>query len=174
MIRIFTSLRALPLVALASILALAACDTGPAGPEADFESEDFAVVLFGAAAGSMENSLGPQGPRAFDGRSIGLGRLPAELALTDAQKKAIVELRVAFRAANGESLDALRAILQRAKAAREAGKSVAEVRAILAEAQPVARGLRPAVEALHAATRAILTAEQRAWMEANRPPKGKK
>jgi Spy/CpxP family protein refolding chaperone len=51
---------------------------------------------------------------------------------------------------------------------------VAEVRAILAEARPVARGLSPAVEALHAATRAVLTPEQRAWLEANRPTKGKK
>jgi len=149
---------------------VAGCDFGPT--EADLpvlEGTDYSILLFGDAGAAMESLMGPQGAQPFDGRSHGMQRLPEELRLSDAQKAEITALRQGFRTANADQLAALRAVMERAKAAREAGQTREELRAIRLEARPIAQSLRPAVQALHAATMAVLTDAQRAWLAENRP-----
>jgi hypothetical protein len=78
-------------------------------------------------------------------------------------------LRDAFAAANAAALAQLKAVFEEARAAKQAGKTREEVRAILVKARPIAEGLRPAVKALHEAVWNVHTAEQKAWLIANRP-----
>lgn len=158
-------MRKLALIA-ALALGAAACET-PTEPTT--VSADYALALFGDAGMALQNTLGTQGPQAFDGRSGGPDRLPAELALSVQQKAQIDALRTAFQTKNAAQLAALKAVMDKARAARSAGKTRQEVRAIMVEARPIAESLRPAVQALHVAIRAVFTAEQRAWLEAHRP-----
>lgn len=82
--------------------------------------------------------------------------------LTDAQKAAIHALEVAFQTDNKADLDAVKAVLEEAAAAKAAGKSREEVAAILAKAKdPMAR-LDAARKALREKIAAILTPEQKA------------
>ncbi|MSR23055.1 MAG: hypothetical protein EXR92_05875 [Gemmatimonadetes bacterium] len=157
-------------LALVAALALgvAACDSSPTESTTAMPA-DYALALFGDAGPALEATLGPQGPQPFDGRSGGPARLPAELALTSDQKAQITALREAFRDANASTLGKLKAVMERARAAREAGQPREEVRAIRIEARPLVESLRPAVNALHQAIQGVLTAEQRAWLEAHRP-----
>jgi Spy/CpxP family protein refolding chaperone len=158
------------LIAGLGFLSLIGCESNPApfevGPE---ESADFALVAFGEAGAALEGSMGPQGPRPFDGASLGLERLPPHLALNPDQRRSIGQLRSDFHATYAEPLEALGEIFRRAWAAREAGADRKAVRAILQEGRPLVQQLREPVRALHAATVALLTVEQRAWLEANRP-----
>jgi Spy/CpxP family protein refolding chaperone len=158
-------MRKLALIA-AVALGVAACESNPADPST--LDADYALVLFGNAGGALETTLGPQGPHAFDGRSRGPSRLPAELALTSQQITQIRALRDAFQAANASKLAALKGVMEKAKAARGAGKTREELRAILVEARPIAESLRAAVEALHDSIEAVLTADQRAWLDEHR------
>jgi hypothetical protein len=162
-------MRQLALIA-AVAAAMAACESTPTEPTT--VAADYAFALFGDAGMALENTLGPQGPHAFDGRSGGLERLPAELALSDQQKAQIAALRSAFETTNATRLAALKAIMEKAHAARAAGKTREEVHAILVEGRPIAESLRPAVQALHESIKAVLTAAQRAWLEAHRPGPG--
>lgn len=160
-------------VMVAAVAALAACSNDdPASPQTVID-DDFALVMFGESGAALENSLGPQGGRPFDGRTA-CAALPDELALTDEQKAEIAALRDAFRTEHQAELDALRAIFDEARAAREAGATRDEVRAILEDGRDIAEGLRADVQALHAAIRDVFTEEQLAWIEANRrrPPDG--
>lgn len=160
--------RRLMFPALALTFAIAACGESPTSSAATLESEDYALVMFGEAGAALEGTLGEQSDRPFDGRTR-WARLPDSLQLTDEQRAEMQALREAFRAEYADELAALREIFQEARAARRAGASRREVRAILAEARPIVEALRPAVQALHEALRAVLTDEQRAWLEANRP-----
>lgn len=163
-------LKRLMFPALAATLTLAACDLGPtaAAPSAQF-ADDYALVMFGEPGTALEGTMGPQGgPRPFDGRT-GRPALPEELKLSEEQKAEMQALREAFRAEHAEQLDALKAIFEEARAARQAGASRDEVRAILMQGREIAFSLRPAVHELHLALRAVLTDAQRAWLEANRP-----
>ena len=160
--------RALP--ALAAVLLLGACDMLPTGNDQVALADDYALVMFGEPGASLEGTLGPQAPHhATDGRS-GRAPLPDSLALTQAQQDSIEALKAAFKAANAEPLGRLKAIFDEAKAARQAGKTRDEVHAILEKARAIRDALKPAVEALHAAIRAVFTPAQRAWLDANRPP----
>lgn len=161
-------LRVLP--ALAAALLLGACDLLPTANNDVALAEDYALVLFGEPGASLQGMLGPQAANhATDGRT-GRPELPAELALTQAQKDAIAALKTAFETANAEQLAALKAIFDEAKAARQAGKTRDEVRAILEKGRPIRDALKPALEALHTAIRAVFTDAQRAWLDAHRPP----
>lgn len=151
---------------LAATLMLGACDESPVeptGPQAD----DYALLMFGEAADALEGAMGPQGARPFDGRSI-LARLPDSLALTDEQLAEIEALRAEFRAEHQTQIEALRAIFEEARDAREAGASREEVRAILMEGRDIAIALRFPVWQLHEAIRAVLTEEQRFWLDTHR------
>lgn len=157
--------------ALAATIVLGACDTAPTagGPGSAILADDYALVMFGEPGTALEGTMGPQaGPRPFDGRT-GRPPLPDSLRLSDEQKAEMQALREAFRAAHQDELDALRAIFEEARAARQAGASREQVRAILERGRPLAIALRPAVHELHLALRAVLTDAQRAWLEAHRP-----
>jgi Spy/CpxP family protein refolding chaperone len=83
--------------------------------------------------------------------------------LTDAQKAQMRALEQAFQTANKADLDAVKAIIEQARAAAAAGKSKAEVEAIMATAHPAMARLDAARQALKAALEAVLTPEQKAW-----------
>jgi Spy/CpxP family protein refolding chaperone len=159
--------------ALAAAVVLGACSsdkaTGPTTASA-LAADDYAFVMFGSPAMALQGTLGPQGNRPFDGTCAG-PRFPEALQLTDDQKAQIQALRDAFKAAHQDQLDALRAIFERARDARQAGATRDEVRAILEEGRAIHDALRADVEALHTAIVGVLTAEQRAWLEANRLPR---
>jgi Spy/CpxP family protein refolding chaperone len=158
-----------PLVAAAALLA--ACDRGPTEPTlaAQLDLVDPYVLMFNASdglpgapfhvpgLGSRPDARGPGAP------------FPDSLKLTDAQRTAIQALRDAFDAEHKADLDALKAIHEQARAAMQAGKPRSEVRAILETARPILERLHGAFGALHTAIQGLLTAEQKAWIEAHRP-----
>jgi Spy/CpxP family protein refolding chaperone len=90
------------------------------------------------------------------------GPPPRPCALTDAQRTEISALRAAFEESNASDIALLRAVHQRAQAAREAGASREAVVAILAEGREAVERLRAARMALHAAIQAVLTPAQQA------------
>jgi len=162
-------LRRLVVPTLAAALVLTACDQSPTSVPAAVQN-DYALLMFGEAGSSLEGSMGAQHPaRPFDGRSGRSLALPTELALTAAQRAEIEALRTAFRTEHATALDAMKAIFEEARAAREGGATREEVRAILITARPIGLALREDVWALHEAIRAVLTAEQLAWIQAHRP-----
>jgi Spy/CpxP family protein refolding chaperone len=152
-------------------LVLVACSDSPTQPSEN--EDDYSLVMFGQSGSALEGTLGPQGGRPFDGRS-GAPRLPEALALSDEQRTEIEALREAFKADHQTELDAMRAIFEEARDAREGGASRDEVRAILEEGRTIGQGLREEVHALHEAILGVLTDEQREWLESHRPrpPRG--
>jgi hypothetical protein len=154
--------------AFVAAIALTACSNDATSPEDAAVADDYALVMFGSSGSALENTLGTQAGRPFDGRS-GAPRLPEELALSDAQKAEIEALRAAFKTEHQTELDALHAIFEAAKTAREAGATRAEVHDILDDGRPIGEALRDDVQALHESIRAVFTADQQAWLEANRP-----
>jgi Spy/CpxP family protein refolding chaperone len=64
-------------------------------------------------------------------------------SLTDAQKTQVHALAEAYTKAHAPQLDSLRAIMEGARAAREAGKSMEEVRAIMETSKPINDELAP-------------------------------
>lgn len=156
--------------AAVAVLGLAACDTAPTDALGESAlSDDYALAMFGEAGSALEGTMGPQaGPRPFDGRS-GRPELPDALKLTDEQKSEMQALREAFRLEHAEALDALRAIFDEARTARQNGATREEVRAILAEGRDIAVALRPFVHELHHALWDVLTEAQQAWIRAHRP-----
>lgn len=160
----------LAIPALAATVLLSACELTPTGPTAAF-NDDYALIVFGEAGSALEGMMGPQGgSRPFDGRTA-RPQLPDSLALSATQLEAIAALREAFRTEHAEELAALKAIFERARAARQSGATQEAVRAILVTGRPIHEALRPDVQALHEAIRAVFTDAQRAWLEANRPPR---
>jgi len=161
--------RLMPLVAAAVFVA--ACDRGPTEPSlaAQLDLVDPYVLTFNASEGLPGGPFHGVGPGSrHDARGPG-APFPDNLKLTDAQRAAIQALRDAFDAAHKADLDALKAIHHDARAAVQAGKSHDEVRAILEKARPILERLKGAFEALHAAIYAVLTADQKAWIEAHKP-----
>ncbi|HKS05016.1 MAG TPA: Spy/CpxP family protein refolding chaperone [Gemmatimonadaceae bacterium] len=155
--------------ALATALALGACDSATDPATSAAINDDYALVMFGMPGAALESTLGPQtDARPFDGRR-GWPRLPDELALTDEQRAEIQALREAFRTEHQEDLEALRAVFVEARTAREGGATREEVRAILEGGREIAVSLRDDVFALHEAIKSVFTDEQLAWIIANRP-----
>lgn len=152
-------------------LVLAACSESPTQPSGN--EDDYSLVMFGQPGSALAGTLGPQGGRPFDGRS-GAPRLPDELALSAEQQAEIEALRTSFVAAHQADLDAMRAIFEEARAAREDGATREEVRAILEGGRSIGEGLREDVQALHDAIAEVLTDDQREWLESHRPapPRG--
>lgn len=157
-------------LAMATTLVLAACSDGPTNPSDDASEDDYALVMFGGAGASLESSLGPQGSRPFDGRTAAM-MFPPALRLTDEQRTEIQGLRAAFRTEHQADLDALRAIFEEARAAREDGATREEVHAILEEGRDIAASLQDDVEELHQAILGVLTDAQRAWLASHPRPR---
>lgn len=161
----------------------AACDRGPTRPDgmqAEFDAVDPIVATFDATQGLPGGPFGEfagrpfMGGMPFAGGPVGGANgpgaaLPADLKLTDAQKTQIQALVAAFVAANKTDLDAMRTAHQAARAALKAGKSKEEARAILEKAKPAAERVRAASATLRAAIGNVLTAAQKAWLEAHKP-----
>ena len=120
------------------------------------------VTTVATAVGLLAAPLVP----AIDG--VAIERLPAELRLTDDQRARIDALLSAFTAATSAEVEAVAAIVKRAEAAMRGGRSSAEVRAIMAESNAARARLDAAARALQADLAAVLTREQRAWIEAQR------
>jgi Spy/CpxP family protein refolding chaperone len=163
----------------------AACDRGPTSPDsmqAEFDAADPIVATFDATLGlpggpfgefagmpfmgGMPFAAGRMG--AADGRGPGAA-FPDSLKLTDAQKTKIQALVAAFVVANATDLAAMRTAHQAAHAALKAGKSKEEAKAILDKAKPAAERVHAAAETLRTAIGNVLTAAQKAWLEAHKP-----
>jgi Spy/CpxP family protein refolding chaperone len=144
---------------LATIAALAACSGDSTAPDDLFLDLDESAILVWDAAGVS-----------LPGRYLaGLHRLPAELRLSDAQVAGIREAVGRFHDTSKADHEALAAIMREARAAHQAGKSAEEVRQILARGDAIRQRIEQAEAALHAAISAILTAGQKAWLEAHLP-----
>jgi Spy/CpxP family protein refolding chaperone len=92
-------------------------------------------------------------------------RLPDHLKLSAEQEASIRALLQQFATDTRSDHEALAAILKEARAARQAGKTIEEVRAILQRGEPIRLRLVAAEQKLRSDLLALLTAEQRAWIE---------
>ncbi|MBX9927623.1 MAG: Spy/CpxP family protein refolding chaperone [Gemmatimonadaceae bacterium] len=155
---------------LAAVVAVAACDQTPT----DFRRFDEAGLASVEPSYLIDTTTATSGfGRGPGGGPMGAPRavLPDSLKLTDAQKAQMTAIRTAFETANATNLAALKAIHTEARAAVQAGKTRDEVRAILEKGKTIRDTMKPAFEAMHAAMQAVLTPAQKAWLDANRPPK---
>lgn len=149
------------LMVAAAALLLGACDNDDvAGPQAmdeefAFTAEAFSTVQYGMAGVHPGRAL-PELAR--------LRALPDSIALTAEQEAEIVALLEAFQEANQADLEALAALLESARAARQAGATRAEVAAILADARPLHLRLMAAHLELRADILELLTPAQRMWL----------
>lgn len=151
-------MRARLVVALGTVVALAACDrSAPVSPTVLDESVDLVPDYVLSPAASV------------DGAGIGAAQLPERLRLTAEQKAAIAALHDAFMKATAADVAALRAIEREAREAAAAGKSREEIRAILARGVPIRERLDAAFRKLQADIWAVYTPEQRTWIESHRP-----
>jgi Spy/CpxP family protein refolding chaperone len=148
------------LLILAAAVAFTACDSDTTGPGDTSLALDEASILgyTGSFAADPAKSILP-----------GVHGLPENLKLTAAQQAAIRALHEAFMQANRADFEALAAIMRQARDAHQAGKSKEEIKAILDQAAPIRTRLMAAEAKLRTDILAVLTAEQRAWLEANRP-----
>ena len=156
----FTKLTA---VILGAVAFATACELGPTQPDnlqSSFDAVDPVVATFSASQGLPVGAANGQGPDAA---------LPDNLKLSDAQKAQIEALVTAFQAANKTDLDAMKAAMDAARAAKKAGKTHAEVKAILETAKAAAERVHAKGEALRVAIGNVLTAAQKAWLEAHKP-----
>jgi len=97
--------------------------------------------------------------------------LPDEIALSDAQKTQIRSFVEEFMAATKSDREALQGILKQARDAIQAGKSREEVTAIMRQGAPFRDRIHAAEKELVADIQSVLTAEQKAWITAHRPPR---
>ena len=81
-------------------------------------------------------------------------------SLTDAQKSQVHTLVEAFTQAHAPQLDSLRAIMEAARTARQAGQTPDEVRAVMQTAKPIGDELAPARKEFHDAVEKLLTSAQ--------------
>jgi Spy/CpxP family protein refolding chaperone len=154
-------MRRFALIAVAS-LAFAACSTDTTSPADQSIIDEFLIGSSVAltSAGGYDADIYQQ--RLFNA-------LPDDLALTPDQQAKIKARVTAFEAANKADRDALNAILREAKDAIIAHKSRDEVKAILDRGMAIRARLAAAEAALRAAIEAVLTPEQKAWIEAHKP-----
>lgn len=98
-----------------------------------------------------------------------LARLPQSLALTSAQQAAIKALTDAFALVTKADQDALAALKKQIRDASVAGTPKEQIQALLDQARVISDRLAAAEARLRDDILALLTAEQRAWLEANQP-----
>jgi Spy/CpxP family protein refolding chaperone len=102
---------------------------------------------------------GPGGPGRRGGPPGGRCAMTAD-SLTDVQKGQVHALVQGFTQAHSAQLDSLRAIMEAARAARQAGKTPDEVRAIMESGKPIADELAPARKEFHDSVEKLLTSAQ--------------
>jgi hypothetical protein len=155
--------------ALAATLVLGACSSdSPTEPLAEQE-DDYALLMFGESGTALEGVFGPQdSDRPFDGRT-GRRELPDSIKLTDEQKAEIAALKEAFRLEHAEEIEALKAVFEEARAAKQAGATREEIREILLEGKLIAMELRFDLVDLHEAIWDVFTDAQKRWILAHRP-----
>lgn len=135
---------------------VAGCDT----PTTPTEIEaDLAVMA------EVSASVATAGPR----ETGMLGRLPDDLKLTAEQQAQIRALIEAFEAATKADREVLAALMQQLREIGRDRNAREEIQRIRNEAEPILEGLRTAEANLKAGIDAVLTAEQKAWLDANRP-----
>ena len=115
------------------------------------------ATMTGTALASAQR--GPGGPPGRGGPPGGRCAMTAD-SLTDAQKSQVHALVDAFTQAHAPQLDSLRAIMEAARSAREAGKTPDEVRAIMQTGKPIADELAPARKEFHDTVEKLLTSAQ--------------
>lgn len=133
---------------LTTVTIFAACSDSATAPvnTQDLENELATIVA--------EQSASPNDfAQAQDRRE---GRPPRD-RLSDEQRQCIHNAVEEFRAANAATLEALKAIHEKAREARAAGATRREIAAILEEAKPLLERLRSAHQALNEKIRACLT-----------------
>ena len=120
-----------------------------------------ALTLVAAAATAQAQGGGGRG-RGGPGRMGGPGGRCGGTAdsLTDAQKTQVRSLADAYTKAHGPQLDSLRAIMEAARAAREAGKSPDELRAIMETSKPINDELAPSRKEYATTVIGLLTPSQ--------------
>ncbi|MBM4194822.1 MAG: hypothetical protein FJ202_10650 [Gemmatimonadetes bacterium] len=172
-------------IVAATAALVTACDLGPTASDNlqdQFDLVDPVVATFNATQGLPGGPVGERGGPPFmggmpfvgapssaaDGRGPGAA-FPDSIKLSDAQKAQIQALVTAFQTANKADLDAMKAARDEAQAARKAGKPRDEVKAILEKAKANAERVRAAGASLRTAIGNVLTAAQRAWLEAHKP-----
>ena len=98
-------------------------------------------------------------------------RLPANLALTDAQRTQIKALMTAYRSAHQQDLQSMAAVGKQMRAAHVSGQSMSvdQRRAMCAQMAPVRQRLMTANKQLATDIQQVLTSDQKAWLAAHRP-----
>ena len=147
-------------VVLLAALALGACSKDAVSPSSDFSTLDDAANLAFSASFAADPGLNFLGA---------VNRLPDNLKLSTDQAAQIRALIDAFVETTQADHDALAAIEKQAKDAVTAGKSRDDVREILAQSKSIRERLEPAEQKLHAEIEAVLTADQKAWLQAHEP-----
>ncbi len=148
------------LLSCIAAVSLAACSSETTAPADDLAID---AGLFGTAL----TQAGGYDARLYQARLF--NALPDEIALSDDQKAKIRSFVEEFNAATKSDREALGDILKQARDAARAGKSRAEIQAILEQGAPLRRRLHDAEKELVASIGSVLTAEQKAWLNAHRP-----
>ena len=145
---------------IGAALMVGACSSDTTGPSNDTSQlADMADYAFGAMR------VGDPGNRFMER----LAGLPADLALTAAQRTQIDALNAQFLAATAADRAALAALAQQAAAARQAGQTREQVQAILAGGAAIRTRLQQAELALYNAILGVLTPAQLAWLSGRTP-----
>ncbi len=155
-------------IVLATIAALsiAACSNDSTGPD-----NAALLAITEAGAGSALTIAGGYDGEIYQDRLI--NGLPDSLKLSDSQKTALKALVSAFETATKADRDALSRILGDARKSMGRRGDAGRVGQLLGDAAPIVARLRAAEEKLKSDIDAILTAEQRAWVETHAPKKCK-
>ncbi|HEY7233598.1 MAG TPA: Spy/CpxP family protein refolding chaperone [Gemmatimonadaceae bacterium] len=162
--------RMLLVLVAGSVAACANEVTAPTSPtpENALSSAPSASVNRGGPWGFGRRGFGMMGP---GGGMMLARRLPANLALTDAQKTQIRGLMTAYRSAHQQDLNSLATVGKQMRAARVAGQrlSVDQRKAFFAQMAPQRQRLMTANKQLAADIQKVLTSDQKAWLVSHRP-----
>ena len=130
-------------------------------------------ALSSAASASMN------GPWGFGRRGFGMmgggmmlaRRLPANLALSDAQKTQIKALMTAYRSSHQDDLKSLAAVGKQMRASRVSGQQLSadQRKGFFAQTAPARTRLMAANKQLGADIQKLLTSDQKAWLASHRP-----
>jgi len=118
----------------------------------------FAAFALAMSAPAAWAQRGPGGPGRMGGPPPQC-RQGAD-SLSDTQKAQVRALGDAFMTAHKTQLDSLRASMEAAREARQAGKTQDEVRAIMEQGRAINEALAPARKDFHDAVVKLLTAQQ--------------
>jgi Spy/CpxP family protein refolding chaperone len=166
-----------PFLALFAALTLAACGDGATAPTPVTTGDDGSLAATLAAAGlgtpsEAATPAGAPGPRPAGAAEIDplafVPRLPAALRPTAEQQAQVRTLTEAFIAATRADRQALDAVFRDLRTARLAGAGQAELQAILERVPAIQARLQIAEATFRAGVLAVLTPEQRSWIDQQR------